>query len=66
MSLPTPDDAPATAMDEPVYTCPACGEPADYCQGHGEIGDPLGRAILDAHDDDVHEHCHWRSDCVRQ
>lgn len=26
--------------------CPACGESPDYCQGHGEIGDPEGAAIL--------------------
>ncbi|WNM66122.1 hypothetical protein SEA_WHEEZY_82 [Gordonia phage Wheezy] len=38
--------------------CVACGEPVDYCQGHGEIGDPVGRAILDAHDDGDHNNCH--------
>lgn len=27
-------------------TCPACGALPDYCQGHGEIGDPEGAAIL--------------------
>lgn len=26
--------------------CPACGDPIDYCQGHGPIGDPEGHAIL--------------------
>lgn len=31
-----------------IEPCPVCGEPIDYCQGHGEIGDPEGRAILDA------------------
>ncbi|QAU07324.1 hypothetical protein SEA_NOSILAM_83 [Gordonia phage NosilaM] len=38
--------------------CVACGEPIDYCQGHGEIGDPVGAAILDAHDDGDHNNCH--------
>jgi len=37
--------------------CPACGDPHDYCQGHGEIGDPDGRAIVDAHDDGEHTNC---------
>lgn len=41
-------------------TCPACGEFIDYCPGHGEIGDPAGRAILDAHDDGDHAQCHPR------
>ena len=30
--------------------CQACDEPIDYCQGHGEIGDPFGAAILAAED----------------
>lgn len=38
--------------------CPACGDLIDFCQGHGSIGDPDGRAILDAHDADNHESCH--------
>ena len=25
---------------------PACGDFIDYCQGHGEIGDPEGYAII--------------------
>lgn len=50
---PDDDDDP-----EPVSCCPACGDPIDYCQGHGEIGDPAGRAILDAHDDGDHSQCH--------
>ena len=33
---------------EIISACPACAEPIDYCQGHGQIGDPAGRAILDA------------------
>ena len=43
--------------------CPACGEFCDYCQGHGEIGDPMGAAILMAHDDGDHSGCHYLSDC---
>ena len=31
-----------------VDTCIVCGDPIDYCQGHGEIGDPEGFAILQA------------------
>jgi hypothetical protein len=38
--------------------CPACGDPIDYCSGHGDIGDPDGAAILAAHDDDDHSRCH--------
>lgn len=37
--------------------CPACGDLIDYCQGHGEIGDPVGRAILDCHDAGEHDDC---------
>lgn len=46
--------------DEMTYVsrCPACGDPIDFCRGHGEIGDPDGRAILDAHDDGDHSQCH--------
>ena len=40
-----------------VAYCPACGSPIDYCLGHGEMGDPAGRAVLDAHDDGDHAHC---------
>lgn len=42
---------------EYVPACPACGELIDYCQGHGEIGDPDGAAILAAHDDGDHSRC---------
>ena len=47
-------------MTEPenISRCPACGEPIDYCQGHGEIGDPEGRAALDLHDLGDHGYCH--------
>lgn len=37
--------------------CPACGDPIDYCQGHGPIGDPAGAAILARHDDGDHRQC---------
>lgn len=34
-------------MDEyPNDECPACLDPMDYCQGHGEISDPEGFAVL--------------------
>jgi hypothetical protein len=42
--------------DDASY-CPACGDVIDYCQGHGEIGDPAGFAILAAHDSDDHSRC---------
>lgn len=38
--------------------CPVCAERIDYCQGHGEIGDPVGFAILAKHDADDHSECH--------
>jgi hypothetical protein len=38
--------------------CVVCGEPIDYCQGHGDIGDPDGARILAQHDDDNHVDCH--------
>ena len=46
-----PDDA------EAEETCPACGDLISFCQGHGEIGDPEGRATLDAHDEGDHSGC---------
>jgi hypothetical protein len=44
--------------DEYIARCPACGDVIDYCQGHGEMGDPAGFAILAAHDDGNHHECH--------
>lgn len=41
----------------PEFYCVVCGEHSDYCQGHGEIGDPDGYAILMAHDNDGHSKC---------
>ena len=45
--------------------CPACGSVIDYCQGHGEIGDPAGFAILQAHDNNDHSGC-WQhaGECI--
>ena len=37
--------------------CPACGEVIDYCLGHGEIGNPEGFTILQAHDAEDHSGC---------
>src|SRR5690606_41547191 len=53
---PPPAPLPSTTL----FRSPACGELIDYCQGHGDIGDPAGAAILSAHDDDVHVDCHPR------
>lgn len=44
-------------QDEYVSRCPACGDPIDYCQGHGGIGDPTGARILAQHDDGDHADC---------
>lgn len=42
-----------------VSRCVVCAEFPDYCQGHGEIGDPEGYEILIAHDNDTsHTGCH--------
>lgn len=30
----------------PDDECPICLDPLDYCQGHGEIGDPEGFRML--------------------
>lgn len=38
--------------------CPACGDIIDYCQGHGQMGDPYGWRILEEHDAGNHERCH--------
>lgn len=46
-----------------VAICPACGNPIDFCQGHGQMGDPRGALILDRHDDGDHEFCHTDADC---
>jgi hypothetical protein len=48
---------------EYAEACPACGEPVDYCQGHGPMGDPVGYAIIELHNDDEHSLCHPESDC---
>lgn len=45
---------------EHVSRCPVDGEPIDYCQGHGRIGDPIGYNILLAHDYGYHGRCHYR------
>lgn len=54
---PDPDDG---DYGEPIEfsLCPACGDPIDYCSGHGEIGDPQGLAVLEGHDEGDHAHCH--------
>lgn len=49
---------------DPIETgCPACGEPIDYCQGHGLIGDPTGYAKMVRHDADDHDACSPFADC---
>ena len=46
---------------DPYGLCPVCGEPIDYCQGHGEIGDPVGFLGATAHDFDDHRRCDPRA-----
>lgn len=41
-----------------VERCHVCGEPNDYCQGHGELGDSRGWSIALAHDFGDHQQCH--------
>lgn len=50
------DETPIIAVEQSY--CPACGEPTDYCQGHGEISDIHGWTILLMHERDNHERCH--------
>lgn len=44
--------------DDDGERCPVCGDPADYCQGHGETGDPRGWRKMIAHDHGDHTECH--------
>lgn len=44
------------AEADDVARCPACGDPIDYCRGHG--AGSMGQFILDLHDDDDHSECH--------
>ena len=52
------DEEPSAEDDDDTARCPVCADPIDYCQGHGEIGDPAGFARLAAHDDGDHTRCH--------
>lgn len=52
-------DGPNYSADDPAYGyCLVCGDPVDYCPGHGETGDPAGFAIIQQHDLGDHSHCH--------
>lgn len=42
----------------PPSYCFVCGDHVDYCQGHGESGDPAGASIVHQHDMGDHSHCH--------
>lgn len=48
-----------------IGECPVCGDYIDYCQGHGEIGDPVGFEIMEAHDNDDHSACFDPSRCIQ-
>lgn len=50
-------------LTPPCPPCPACGNPLDYCLGHGVLGDPVGWARLNAHDKGLHGDCHPAADC---
>lgn len=45
------------AHDWTASRCVVCGDPIDYCQGHGPMGDPDGYEILEAHESGHHERC---------
>jgi hypothetical protein len=53
----------AFADDDFAPPCPACGNPMDYCIGHGVSGDALGWSILNRHDAGDHSGCHPASVC---
>lgn len=55
--------APWTDHDEYGSMCPACGDPIDYCPGHGELGDAYNNSILAMHDNGNHDECHVNSEC---
>ena len=60
------DDDVTSGIAEPDILdarCPACGDWIDYCQGHGEIGDPFGADILKLHDLGQHQDCHPDAGC---
>lgn len=48
----------AAELMEVCSICPACGEVIDYCQGHGQIGDPEGFNVIEHHDAGLHNLCH--------
>lgn len=63
------DDCPTCATFEVGIefedtACPACGDPTDYCTGHGAMTDPLGWAILSRHDQGDHTDCIFPEECV--
>ena len=48
-------DSEVTVFD----SCPACGDPFDYCTGHGVMGDPSGFEVIVRHyEQDDHTLCH--------
>lgn len=49
--------------DTYVSRCPVCGEHIDYCQGHGEMGDPIGYEKMAEHDLGNHDWCHSNATC---
>ena len=57
---PEPDAYWEAVSDYYEGACPACGSQIDYCQGHGEIGDPHGARILAEHDEGFHANCNPR------
>ena len=56
-------DGISAEFDNYFSACPVCGDPIDYCQGHGSIGDPIGAATLIMHDNNNHSACHHSADC---
>ena len=54
-------------LDMVESKCPACGDFIDYCQGHGEIGDPEGYAIIKQQEETTCASCNfpewWADNC---
>jgi rRNA maturation protein Nop10 len=49
---------------ESYSPCPACGNPVDYCDGHGVSRDVIGWSTLNQHDAGDHECCHEAAGCA--
>lgn len=55
--LPGPTPVVAAECPTDPDRCPVCGDLPDYCQGHGDLGDPNGAELLRRHDGGDHVWC---------